>query len=91
MDNTFTRDPDEYRPSVHAKQRQRERDVDWDAVAQTIVNGTVEERIEDESHDNYGIRLRDTWLFTEYEIVILPPSWIDESTGIIKSCWILAT
>lgn len=90
MDNTFSRKPNDYRPSTHAIQRAKERDIDGDAIETAIVNGRVVDKTTDEKCEDYGIVLRNQWLQTEYEIAIVPPSWTDDddSTGVVKSCWL---
>lgn len=87
MQNDFTRDPSDYRPSKHLLQRKKERDIAGEAIGTAIVNGEVVDRIEDESHDNYGLRLQNTWLNTVYQAVIIPPSWENGGKGTVKTVW----
>jgi len=38
---TVSRDPSEYRPTIHAGQRAKERGINWDRVADAIDGGEV--------------------------------------------------
>lgn len=87
MQNDFTRDPSDYRPSTHLIQQKKDRDIHGDAIETAIVNGRVVERIEDSNHDNYGLLLKNTWLGMVYKVAIIPPSWEDNSKGTVKTVW----
>jgi len=42
------REPDYYWPSTHAKQRRRDRGIQWEWVAHTIENGRVHPSVQDD-------------------------------------------
>jgi len=47
-DDGIPRDPSHYSPSVHAQQQRRHRGIDWEVVSETIQDGEVLDRHEDD-------------------------------------------
>jgi len=66
---TVSRDPSDYRPSNHAYNRSKERNIDWPLVASTIKDGEI--RQADKPHQKLFV---EDYYFTEYPVgVVVDP------------------